>query len=268
MAQAQLERAPKHSAAEWAAAVVSWRRLLGLTMGASTVSVLGRIGGERVPQGVTRWWSDQVVRGLGIELVADGLDRAAAAAPCIIVANHCSQLDIPVVGAVLEIDYRWVAKKELFRLPFVGWHLTACGHIPVNRQKGGNFDRMIAQIDAVLERGLSVLFFPEGTRSQDGAMKSFRSGAFNVAVRTGVPVLPVVIDGTERLLEKGSIRYPGRGAKRVQVRVLEAIAPPEPAAGQRFEDRVAALKKQTRDAMIATLDELRGAEGAALRPTR
>lgn len=262
-----MDPAAKPTATQWLSAAVSWRRIVGLIMGATTVSTVGGLGGERVPQAVTRWWSDQVMRELGVELVAEGLDKAAAASPCIIVVNHCSQLDIPVVGAVLEVDYRWVAKKELFHIAFIGWHLSACGHIPVDRQKGGNFDRMNAKIDSVLGRGLSVLFFPEGTRSRSGAMKPFHSGAFNVAVRTGVPILPVVVDGTERLLEKGSIRYPGRGAKRVQVRVLDPIeaAPPQP--GQSFTDRVARLKERTRNSMVTALDELRGTPGAALRPT-
>ena len=253
--------------AKWTTAVaeaVSWRGLLASTVGWCTTSVVGRVGGEHVSQFATRRWSESVVRQLGIELVADGMEHVGQAVPAVIVANHCSQLDIPVLGAVLaDAEYRWVFKRELLRVPFVGWHLWAAGHIAVDRQRGGNFARMNAKIDDALARGLSVLFFPEGTRSKDGALRAFRGGAFKTAVRTGLPVLPVVLDGTEHLLQKGSIAFPA-GRKMVRVRVLPPVT--RRAEGD-DKARTKALQADVRAAMVAALDALRGAAGAAERPT-
>ena len=244
---------------------VSWRGFLAATVTYCTSSVIGRIAGERIPHWATRRWSDSVVRRTGIELLAEGVDKITPAAPCVIAVNHCSQLDIPVLGAVLsEIDYRWVFKRELFRVPFIGWHLWAAGHIAVDRKRGGNFEKMNAKVDAVFARKQSVLFFPEGTRSRDGALQKFHSGAFNTAVRTGNPVLPIVLEGTEHLLTKGSIAFP-RGRKTVRVRVLDPVPAPEP--GEDFAGAVQELMAQVRGRMVETLDELRGAPGAAERPT-
>lgn len=244
---------------------VSWRGFLGATVFYCSSSVIGRIAGHRIPLWATRHWSDSVVRRTGIELVADGVDKVAPSAPCIIVVNHCSQLDIPVVGSVLSaIDYRWVFKRELFRVPFIGWHLWAAGHIAVDRAKGGNFDQLNAKIDAVFEGGHSVVFFPEGTRSRDGALQPFKTGAFIAAVRTGRPVLPVVLEGTEFLLTKGSIAFP-RGRKTVRARVLDPVPAPDP--GDDFDGAVQALMASVRGRMVAELDTLRGAPGAAERPT-
>ncbi|MCA9653007.1 MAG: 1-acyl-sn-glycerol-3-phosphate acyltransferase, partial [Myxococcales bacterium] len=184
-------------------------------------SVVARaLTGPKLSQTIMRKWCEGIVRDVGIEVVAEGLEKIAGS-PSIIVANHASLLDIPVAGSLLgDIDYRWVAKKQLFRLPLVGWHLWACGHIAVDRKSGGNLERMQQQVEQVLAQGASVLFFPEGTRSPDGALEQFRAGAFACAVRAGVPVLPIVLDGTEKLLTKGSLQFPRGSNKRVRVRVL------------------------------------------------
>jgi len=259
------DKAPRPTVARVLVEAVSWRGFLGATVLYCSSSVIGRIAGHRIPLWATRRWSDSVVRRTGIVMEAEGLDKVAPAAPCIIAVNHCSQLDIPVVGSVLSvIDYRWVFKRELFRVPFIGWHLWAAGHVAVDRKKGGNFDRLNAQIDEVFAGGHSVVFFPEGTRSRDGAMRPFKSGAFIAAVRTGKPVLPVVLEGTEFLLEKGSIAFP-RGRKTVRVRVLDPVPAPDP--GEDFDGAVQDLTAQVRGRMATVLSELRGAPGAAERPT-
>ncbi|MEM6997151.1 MAG: lysophospholipid acyltransferase family protein [Myxococcota bacterium] len=241
-----------------------WRGLITSAAAWCTASVIGRVGGEHISQVATRRFSESAMRRLGIDLVAEGVHKVAPAAPCVIVANHLSQLDIPVLGALLsDVEYRWVFKRELFRVPFVGWHLWAAGHIAVDRARGGNLTRMNAQIDEVFARGMSVMFFPEGTRSADGALARFRAGAFIAAVRAGVPVLPIVMDGTERLLKKGSMALPS-GRNTVRVAVLDPVAPPP---GNEPEARVAALSADVRQRMCAALDALRGSPGAAERPT-
>jgi 1-acyl-sn-glycerol-3-phosphate acyltransferase len=245
--------------------VLSWRRFIAHTMFYCTSSTVSRFFvGKRFPQKLMREWCAGVVRQVGIVIDAEDLDLLPRDTPRVLVVNHLSALDIPVIGSQMTCDYRWVAKRSLFRMPFIGWHLWACGHIPVDRKRVGNLNRMNERIRDVLAEGGSVLFFAEGTRSRDGALGRFKNGAFATAVREGVPVVPIVIDGTERLLTKGSIAFPRGQQKVVRMRVLREIVPQ--AEGE-FDDRVDDLRTRTRAAMVSVLDEWRGATGAAERPT-
>jgi 1-acyl-sn-glycerol-3-phosphate acyltransferase len=245
--------------------VLSWRRFIAQTMFYCTSSTVSRFFvGKRLPQKLMRNWCAAVAREVGIVIEAEDLDLLPSDSPRVLVVNHLSALDIPVLGSQMTCDYRWVAKASLFRLPFIGWHLWACGHIPVDRKRAGNLNRMNERIRGVLAEGGSVLFFAEGTRSRDGALGRFKNGAFASAVREGVPVVPIVIDGTERLLTKGSIAFPRGQQKHVRMRVLPELAP---TAEGEFDDRVDELRERTRAAMVKVLDDWRGAAGAAERPT-
>lgn len=246
--------------------VLSWRRFIGLCLVWCPTSVMARtLTGPRVPQGIMKHWCEAIVRDVGIEIVAEGLHELAGG-PAVIVANHASLLDVPVLGSLLgDLDYRWVAKRSLFRVPLVGWHLWACGHIPVDRGRGGNLSRVQDRVEEVLGHGGSVVFFPEGTRSPDGALQGFRSGAFIGAVQAGVPVLPIVLDGTHALMVKGSLAFPRGTQKRVRVRVLGRIE--APAVGD-VTARAQALRDATRRAMVTALDELRGGPGRAEQASR
>jgi len=244
--------------------VLSWRRFIGLCLVYCPTSVVARaLTGPKISQDIMRRWCEGIVRDVDIQIAAEGLEKVSAE-PSVIVINHASLLDIPVVGSLLDIDYRWVAKRQLFRVPLVGWHLWACGHIAVDRGKGGNLERMQQQVDRVLEGGGSVVFFPEGTRSADGALKKFRGGAFISAVKAGAPVLPIVLDGTEQLLEKGSLKFPRGSHKTVQVRVLDRVEAPSDGT---IDERANALREATRACMVEGLDGLRGGSGLAERPT-
>lgn len=259
-----MRSSPLAKVADGTRTVLSWRRFIGLCLVWCPSSVVTRaLTGPKLPQTIMRRWCEGVVGDVGIDIAAEGLDKVAGR-PSVVVVNHCSLLDIPVVGSLLDIDYRWVAKKQLFRVPLVGWHLWACGHIPVDRGKRGNLERMQQQIERVLAEGASVVFFAEGTRSPDGALQAFRAGAFMAAVTAGVPVLPIVVDGTEKLLVKGSLKFPRGSNKRVRVRVLDRIEAP---AGGELRARAEALRDRTRARMIEGLDALRGGPGRAERPT-
>ncbi len=250
--------------ADGARVAMSWRRFIGMSLVYCPTSVVARaLTGPRVPQGMLRHWCQNIVRQVEIDIAPEGLERVAGE-PSIIVANHASLLDIPVIGSQLRLDYRWVAKRSLFRVPLIGWHLWACGHIAIDRKKGGNLERVQQQVEQVLAQGGSVLFFPEGTRSPDGALRAFKAGAFASAVRAGVPVLPIVADGTEKLLVKGSLRFPQGAHKRVRLRVLPRVPVPP---GDDDQARIDALRDEVRRRMVEALDDLRGHPGAAERPT-
>ena len=256
-----LARASHVAAQAW-----NMRGFARITAGYCSLSVLVRpITGEQGPHRLMRRYFDAVIRELGIELVAEGTDKVAATGPCVIAVNHNSLLDVPVVGTVLPIDYKWVSKKSIFYTPFVGWHLYVAGHIWVDRSRKDNMERLAEKFHRVVQSGGSILMFPEGTRSPDGRLQKFKSGAFVTAIRENVPVLPIVLDGTERLMQKGELLMPHGVEKIVRVRVCDPIAPPP--ATESDERRVIRLRNATRRAMVDALDALRGAKGAAERPS-
>jgi 1-acyl-sn-glycerol-3-phosphate acyltransferase len=117
------------------------------------------------------------------------------AGPFVLVANHRSWLDVLVLSR-LPREMKWVAKEELFRVPWLGWMLRLSGDIPVRRGDGPSSEAALESARAYLARGLPVVFFPEGTRSRDGALRAFKLGAFQVAEEAGVPIVPVALSGT------------------------------------------------------------------------
>lgn len=119
----------------------------------------------------------------------------------VIVANHQSLADIFVLFR-LRTHYKWVSKVENFRAPFVGWNMTLNRYIALRRGSVRSHLRMMRECEEALRGGNSILMFPEGTRSPDGSLRPFKEGAFELAVRTGIPVLPVVIEGTAEALPK------------------------------------------------------------------
>jgi len=164
----------------------------------------------------------------------------------ILVANHLSTLDIIVLGSFLTRDYRWLAKSELFKVPFSGWYLKMAGHIPVYRGKEARErNRIISErIHAVANHGASVLFFPEGTRSDDGSLNPFRPGAFKASIDESLPIIPLVIRGTHELMEKNASDLAVRQDKSCSVTVLNPIDPQLAGTGN-IDERVARLSKIT-----------------------
>lgn len=243
-----------------------WRWFLLRTAGYCTASVTARpFTGESVPQTLMRYYFEGALRQLGIDVVAEGAEKIRPATPCIIAVNHNSMLDIPCIGVLLDFDYKWVSKKEIFKVPFVGWHLRACGHIWVDRKRRDNSERLAREFHRVLQDGASILMFPEGTRSRDGRLQKFRRGAFVTAVTENVPVLPIVLDGTEKLLTKGTLDFPSGRNQQVRIKVMDPVLPLE--GDEPFEARVTAMLEHTYAAMVAGLDAVRGEKGAALRAT-
>ncbi|HEU4385935.1 MAG TPA: lysophospholipid acyltransferase family protein, partial [Anaeromyxobacteraceae bacterium] len=123
--------------------------------------------------------------------------------PFVAVANHQSFLDVFML-ARLPWEMKWVAKEELFRIPWLGWMFRLSGDIPVRRGDHESGQAVLAAARHYLDRGMSVMFFPEGTRSRDGHLQAFKIGAFRLAVEAGVPVLPVAVVGTAEGMPKGS----------------------------------------------------------------
>lgn len=169
--------------------------------------------------------------------------------PYVMVSNHLSNADIPVISN-LPWEMKWVAKRELFRLPLVGAMMRWARDIPIDRGSSraqtGSFKQMVE----TLNRRVSVIFFPEGTRSADGRMRRFNRGAFDLAIRHKVPVLPMIISGTEGCLPKNSWIF--EPDVHVTLRVLDPV--PTDGLGR---DQAEELMQKVRNRMAEALMEVR-----------
>lgn len=149
-------------------------------------------------------------------------DRIEAGTTYVMVANHLSLLDILVLFRLFT-NFAWVSKIENFKVPLIGWNMRLNGYIPLVRGDKESAAVMMGQCRATLNRGTSIMMFPEGTRSRDGRLQAFKPGAFALAVETGSAILPIVISGTGSALPKRGFVLQGK--HRIGIDVLEPIEP-------------------------------------------
>lgn len=171
----------------------------------------------------------------------------------VLVANHSSYFDILALYGLFR-PYKWVSKEEIFKIPFVGWNMMLNQYVTIARGNLTSIKDMLKRCKTWLQRGASILIFPEGTRSETGELQAFRDGAFKLAIDCRVPVVPVVVDGTFQIYPKHAkgIRF----FQPVRVRVLPPVEPAAFEGSAKMRDHVHAL-------MQATLDEMRGKKIAA-----
>ncbi len=150
----------------------------------------------------------------------EGREKVRSGQPYVIVSNHQSQLDI-LVNFRLFVHYKIVSKVEMFKIPFMGWNMFLNGYIKLVRGNSDSVKKMMLDCEKALENGSSVMVYPEGTRSKDGKIKSFKPGAFILAKKMHVPILPVVISGTRNALPKHSMNT--NGFHVIRQRVLDEI---------------------------------------------
>lgn len=164
-------------------------------------SVLDRRG--RFAHRCARLWARLILRTTGVEVRAEGVERLDPRRSYVIASNHQSIYDIPVLFDTLPLELRIVAKASLGRFPFLGWHLRRTGHLLVQRENpgAGVFKRMARLVGG----GVSLLVFPEGTRSRDGRVLRFKGGPFLLAIESGLPVVPVSISGSRHVMLKGRL---------------------------------------------------------------
>ena len=150
------------------------------------------------------WWADAVI---GFNpywnIQVSGLENIDKNKTYVVVANHQSLGDIAVMYKT-RMQFKWVAKKSLFKIPFIGWCLFLTKHIMLSRGKFGSIKKVYREAAHWLRNDVSVLFFPEGTRSRTDKMSEFQNGAFKLAIQEKKPILPIVIDGTREAIPKGS----------------------------------------------------------------
>ncbi|MCU0623375.1 MAG: 1-acyl-sn-glycerol-3-phosphate acyltransferase [Gemmatimonadaceae bacterium] len=175
--------------------------------------------------------------------------------PYVAVANHESYADIFLISH-LPWEMKWISKETMFRIPCFGWMMQMAGDIKLRRGERSSAVAAMAAARDRLAKRVSVMIFPEGTRSRDGAMLPFKDGAFRLAIETGAPILPLVVSGTRDAMAKGTFRFQ---KARARVQVLPAIE----TTGLTLDD-VATLKERTR-AIIAEARERLEQELAAVR---
>jgi len=156
-------------------------------------------------------WARMILKTAFVHVHIDGLEHIDPSQPAVYAANHLSALDIPVLYACLPTQFRILAKRELFRYPFLGWHLTRSGQIPIDHGDARASLRGLNRASDSLRKGMPLVIFPEGGRSADGHMRDFMGGAFYMAIKAQAPVVPIVLVGTYELLPMNSFHLrPGR----------------------------------------------------------
>ena len=183
---------------------------------------------EAVIAGVVIRWTRRLLDGLRCEVRVEGLEHVPAQGPYLIMANHQSKYDIPVLVGYLGVISGFLAKRELFRLPGLAFWMQQIGCVPLNRKDVSGSIQVLASLGAELKAsGRTLILFPEGTRSRDpeGAIGPLRQGSLRLATDNEIPILPVVLDGTRLLDSKQALLRTSGGGRYVRVRVLPLLNP-------------------------------------------
>ena len=196
-----------------------------------------------------RGWARLILRVSGVRVRLIHPERLNPKTSVVLAANHESFYDILVLLAVLPMSVRFLAKRNLFRLPFLGWSMAAAGFIPVDRQSRSRNAAVVDTALARLQRGRSLVVFPEETRTRDGELLPFKTGAALIALKAGLPMIPLGLAGTLRIQRRGGFTI-------TPSRVVLAVGEPIPTAGRPITDR-GALTDELRCRIQALRDAAR-----------
>lgn len=216
-----------------------WAYTLGLGILSIPVSLFGEKG--RILHNFARLWSRMIMKTILSPVTVSGLERIDVTKPHVYAVNHASALDIPVLYVYLPFQFRIVFKSELLKYPIVGWHLKRSGQVCINQQEP---TRSVAQIRSALKSlkgGMPLVIFPEGGRTPDGEIKPFMPGAFFLAIKAQVDIVPVALVGTFELLPMDTYHIKCRP---LEMRVGEPIS----TAGLKGHD-MEALSAKVKQAM-------------------
>jgi 1-acyl-sn-glycerol-3-phosphate acyltransferase len=190
-----------------------WRTVLYLipsiavyTIVLGTASLVGSLFERRgrFAHGCARTWSWLILATTGVSVDVQGLGGLDPGRTYVFVSNHQSIYDIPVIFANLPYQLRIIAKESLGSFPFLGWHLRRSGHLLVDRRRPDRTG-ILERWRALVKDGLSLIIFPEGTRSADGRLSAFKAGSFLLAIEAKLPIVPISVDGTRLVMHKGEL---------------------------------------------------------------
>jgi 1-acyl-sn-glycerol-3-phosphate acyltransferase len=199
--------------------------------------------GGRIQHNFARLWSWLILKTSLSPLEVHGLERIDTSRPRVYAVNHISAIDIPVLYVGLPFQFRIVAKKELFRYPFMGWHLSRSGQVRIDQQNPARSISMIKSAVKTLKSGMPLVIFPEGGRSSTGRVKPFLAGAFFLAIKAQVDIVPMAIVGTYEMLPMNTFHIQPR---RLQLLVGEPIPTAGTTLGE-MEEVSARVKKAVED---------------------
>ena len=230
---------------------VSWCRSIFLldpliyiyTVVLCTLSLLssGFDGAGRIQHWFARTWAWLILKTCLLPVRVYGVEKAGARKPLVYAANHLSAFDIPVLYAYLPGQFRIIAKKELFRYPFLGWYLRRSGQVSIDQSNSTSAMLSLRKAVVTLREGMPLVIFPEGGRSENGQVQPFMTGAFYLAIKAQVDVVPVAIVGTYEILPLNTFHiHPGG----VELWIGEPIS----TAGMELRD-IGALAAQTQQAI-------------------
>lgn len=202
----------------------------------------------RIPAAVARSWAKFLLLASGVNVEVEGLEHIDPNGSYIFMSNHTSYIDTPVVLANISVQFRFLAKRGLFQIPFLGTHLSRAGHIPVPREDPRAAVKTLQlAAEAVQDKKISLLIFPEGGRSHDGILTEFKEGGAYIAIKAGAPIVPLVLIGGTNVLPYGAgIVKSGK--------ILMRILPPIETAGRTLKER-GALTEQIHSLLQAELGQ-------------
>ncbi|MFP4417225.1 MAG: lysophospholipid acyltransferase family protein [Chitinispirillaceae bacterium] len=162
-------------------------------------SLFNRIWARKIGRG----WCKNFVKMAGLRIETVNMDRISTDKRYVLIVNHSSHLDIPIIMSIFPFHVSFIAKKELFQIPFFGWGIAAMGQVSVDRSNARNARKSITKaVEMLKEKDISLVLFPEGTRSPDGKVGDFKQAAFALALESGATVVPIYLGGTHDVLPK------------------------------------------------------------------
>jgi len=200
------------------------------------VSVLGGEDGPEKGRRIIRWWSRQFIKGTGMTYEVFGLENIEPGQNYLVMSNHRSHLDGPLLIVSTPFTFSFVIKQSLGEIPLWGWAVRSAGYVPVVREDKQVAKKEILNAADLLNKGESMLVFPEGTRAPGDEFLPFKKGGIVLAIKTGVPILPVAVSGTGHIIPKKSLKVtPGHAIIR--------YGEPIPTKGLTYDDRNDLLAK-------------------------
>jgi len=224
--------------------IIGWAIFFPITVVLGTVAIILSLldSSGNTPHLVARLWGKILLSIAGAKVKIQGRENFDPQKSYILVSNHQSTFDIFALLGYLSLQFRWIAKASLFRTPFLGWAMSRIGYIPIERDSPKKAYRSMLQAAEKVQQGVSVIIFPEGTRSPDGNLQPFKKGVFLIALKSQAPILPITIRGTAKIMPKGDWRaHPGN----VQI----IIGPPIETAGIPPE-KEGELSERVRNALL------------------